>query len=133
MRFSMAEQFPKQFGKYLLLKSLARGGMGDLASLFPGGPGQISTRIPGRPDQVGAGLAGGVDQLSGGVLPCGRSVLVFRHVGSRLVGVCGIELVGEVRRGVTRGSRCHACGGARAGFRTRGAAGEREVDRRGRR
>ena len=55
---------------------LARGGMGDLTSLFPGGQGQISTRIPGRLDQVSAGRAGGVDQLSGGVLPCGRSVLV---------------------------------------------------------
>src|ERR1043165_8313531 len=35
----MAEQFPKQFGKYVLLKTLARGGMGEIYLAASGQPG----------------------------------------------------------------------------------------------
>jgi serine/threonine protein kinase len=40
----MTEHFPRQFGKYVLLKSLARGGMGEIhlaASGEPGGPAKL--------------------------------------------------------------------------------------------
>ncbi len=38
----MAEQFPKQFGKYVLLKSLARGGMGEIYLAASGQPGGLN-------------------------------------------------------------------------------------------
>ncbi|MEO8214885.1 MAG: serine/threonine-protein kinase, partial [Myxococcales bacterium] len=56
----MTEQFPRQFGKYVLLKSLARGGMGEIylaASGHPGGLNKlcvIKKVIAGKTDQAKA-------------------------------------------------------------------------------
>ena len=56
----MTEHFPRQFGKYMLLKSLARGGMGEIylaASGYPGGLNKlcvIKKVIAGKTDRAKA-------------------------------------------------------------------------------
>jgi serine/threonine protein kinase len=45
MRLSMTEHFPRQFGKYVLLKSLARGGMGEIHLAASAGAASPTTKL----------------------------------------------------------------------------------------